>query len=282
LGSEEVKSSIWKRLVRGRNFLDSAWNSWFKLAAAISIIALSIFLLYQKSDEAGPVAAGIAVIEKSNNAGRKSTIILKDGTVVSLNSDSRITYPEAFSDSARVVHLEGEAYFDVARDDNKPFIVVSKSIAVTAMGTSFNISSFHDSEFIKVSLDDGRINVQVVENLWSSHAREQYVLEAGQEISFDIVENVFSDVENFDRKRVLGWKEGLIVFDSADLPAIIKILERWYGVEIDVAGGKLPQLSYKGEFLNQSLQNVLESIGFVHNFRFKIEDKKVMVMFNEN
>ena len=100
-----------------------------------------------------------AMIDKSNPRGMKTTILLSDGTKVKLNSETSLRYPEYFSDSVRIVYLKGEAFFEVERDESKPFIVISKGIRTKVLGTSFDIRAYPDEVELSVGVVEGKVQV---------------------------------------------------------------------------------------------------------------------------
>lgn len=286
LNSDEIKRSIWKKANQQSLYnISSAKKTFFnylKYAAVLTILILSGIAIYSQIDKDEIVQSTSSLISKSNNAGRKSTIHLNDGTVVNLNSESTIKYYDSFSDTARFIWLEGEAFFDVAHDKSKPFYVISQGVSVKALGTSFNVSAFPANEIVKVSLATGKVLIKSHDSAGSDHRSDEIVLLPGQEIYFQKNTNIFLPVTTFNEKEVEGWRNGILYFKHTGLEDIITTLNRWYDVDIQVDSG-IPtnEISYTGVFEKQNLHNVLASIGFVTNFDFKINDKNVMLNFKE-
>lgn len=286
LNSDEVKKSIWNKANKQPSYnINSAKKTYFnylKYAAVLTILIISGIVIYFQIDKDEIVQSTSLLISKSNNAGRKSTIHLNDGTVVNLNAESKIEYYDTFSDTARFIWLTGEAFFEVAHDKSKPFYVVSQGVAVKALGTSFNVSAFPDNEVVKVSLATGKVLIKSYDSVSREYKSDEIVLLPGQEISFQKNASIFSAVTTYNEKEVEGWKNGILYFKLAGLEEIITKLNRWYGVEIQVDSVTPSyEISYTGVFEKQNLNNVLASIGFVTNFDFKINDKNVMLNFKE-
>jgi transmembrane sensor len=247
-----------------------------KIAASVAIVFMLSYLWVNYSRNVVP-ADDIQIVAKyvvkENSKGRKSTIFLPDGTVVNLNAASSIRYRENFSDSARVVYLDGEAFFDVASDTLRPFVVLSDNLSITALGTSFNVNSYSESGKVAVSLATGKVVVEEINKL------EKIVLEPGQQVQYNKVTNQMVKVDGYSMKAVYGWKDGIIHFRSAGFSEVISRLELWYGVEFVINKQSPLPWSYTGEFKNQSLKSVLESLSFSHNFNYQINDTTVMITF---
>jgi transmembrane sensor len=277
---EEVKSDIWNRLNYKQKKLNNRKkprraNLFLKYAAVIALLICSALVIYVQLNQEASEQTNLLLVTKSNTVGRKSEIHLKDGTVVNLNSESELSYHEVFSDTARIVWLDGEAFFDVVKDPTRPFYVISQNVVVKALGTSFNVSGYSDSDQLRISLATGKVLVSDNKGKLSS----EIILLPGQEVFYQKDNQTFSPVVNFESNEVEGWKDGLLFFEKADLEEIIVTLERWYGVEIQVISHPNIKMNYTGQFKSQNLKNVLMSMGFVNNFEFEINNKNVLLNF---
>jgi transmembrane sensor len=258
--------------------LQSSRKRWiYKIAASISFLVLISFALYQVSNnfsaEGISQTATVENISKTTGKGQKLTIFLKDGTKVILNAESEIIYPKFFNDTDRTVELKGEAFFEVTRDENIPFRVLSNQTVTEVLGTSFNIESDLEGQKVKVALVSGKVKVNILNDQKST---ANFVELNPGEAAFIDHENL--RVNTFDYNSTVLWKEGILFFDKAGFNTIIKELESWYGVDIEIHGStNLDKKHYSGKFDNESLQNVLESIGFSKDFNYKITDKKVIL-----
>ncbi len=250
-----------------------------KWAAAILLIAGFSFFFNYNLNKVDTVQSGRSnqYIVKENQRGRKSTIFLKDGSVVHLNSESKITYPEVFSDSLRIVNLEGEAFFEVAKNASKPFIVKAGPVDVKVLGTTFNVRSFSDTEQIKVSLVSGQ--VEVLNKIKSESRSENIILTPDQSVVYLRDKESFNEISSFNSDEDIGWKDGIIYFNKAGFIAVINKLESWYNVNFEIKNDPLTIWSYTGKFQNQNLENVLNSIGFSQEFTFEIEKEKIIIKF---
>lgn len=260
---------------KGARTIEIKIQSFMKYAAILLVAfglgwaAVSTFYLSNEKVE------GVAAIEKSNPNGRKSTFDLPDGTIVNLNSASRVRYVEDAVAGRRIVELEGEAFFEVAKDKNRPFTVVAGDISTTAIGTSFNVKFYPNEKEFKVVLLTGKVEVQ------KSHQRSKnkISLTPGFGVTYS-EENPDLVKYNFDEDFELGWKNNILHFDEANIDVVVKELERWYGVSIKIVNkDKVKLWKYSSKFKNESLENVLKGIGYIQEFEYKIENKNVTLIF---
>lgn len=210
---------------------------------------------------------------KENKPGQKTKISLPDGTIAYLNSSSRLKFLEGFVGSERRVMLEGEAYFEVAKDQTKPFIVESKTVETLALGTAFNVHAFPDSKVVKVSLLEGEVRVHQVGN-----TEEAVVLNPGRQLIVE-PETQSSLESSFNHEEVIGWKDGKLVFRNASFQEVTQRLERWYGVHILVKGTVPTSWKVSTLYDGQSLKNVLTDLQYSKKFAYEIDDTKVTITF---
>ncbi|VXD14078.1 FecR family protein [Marinoscillum sp. 108] len=245
-------------------------HRWWKVAAAVLILAVSSVLLY---NQAGPTSTPepMARVVKTNPAGQKSKVYLPDGTIVSLNSESSISFIDEFAEG-RKVYLVGEAFFDVTEDASRPFTVYSGYLATTALGTSFNIRSYNNEQ-TEVTLVTGKVKVE------KNNSNEIVYLTPGERAALGTDQSIIKG--KADLLAVTYWKEGVLYFDKTDLNEVVETLERWYGVDIS-AFGDLPSIKCSGTFQkNEYLSNVLDILSHSVGFRYQLEGKKVKLEFNE-
>jgi len=203
--------------------------------------------------------------------GGEYTVILPDGSKVSLNSASSLTYPAAFTGGERKVELTGEAYFEVAHNPAKPFKVSSNGQTVEVLGTHFNINAYSDERAIKTTLLEGAVKI--------SKGSRIAVLKPGQQaqISNNELNPEININSNVDLEEAVAWKNGLFVFDGDNIQHIMRMLSRWYDVEVvysgaiqdDPFGGSVSRFENVSEVLK-----ILQLTGKVH---FKIEGRKIIV-----
>ncbi|MEO9851700.1 MAG: FecR domain-containing protein [Reichenbachiella sp.] len=248
---------------------------WMK-AAAIFVVALGLGWTAYVSLNTGNSGPGIEMVVKQNPTGQKSTIFLSDGSKVVLNADSKVSYKKDFSSKERVIKLEGEAFFEVAKDSLRPFRVVTGEVTTIALGTSFNIDAFPERDNIEISLATGKVEVKSSGK--SSKNMESLYLEPGERASYTLSTQDITK-QKFDLEQVLAWKDGIIYFKNANQKMIIEKLERWYGVQIEVVNDAQKTIDISTKFENASLSNVLKSLGYTLGFEYNINDKKVNIEY---
>lgn len=243
--------------------------------AAIVIISITIFinLRIQKSDDSELTASSVQYLERANPNGQKSKIILTDGTVVWLNAASKIRFPDKFDLKERKVFLEGEAYFNVTRDENCPFIIQTKNAVTTVLGTSFNIKSYSE-EAVQVTVASGKVKVNT--GIGSSVGNDELILIQNEQITF-LPESGELIKKNVDADYFLSWKEDVIRFDNTKLSEVVKTLERWYDKKISIQNKKLNDCVLVAEYKNEKLYNVLQSLKFSLGIEFEIKEDEIII-----
>ena len=233
------------------------------------IFALSAHLL-----SGGTVnESGVQYIERVNNRGQKATLFLPDGSLVTLNSSSKLVYPKEFKNDVREVYLRGEAFFEVKKD-SKAFIVKTDDLEARVLGTSFNVRALPDKEEYSVSLVSGKVMVSPSEG-----NQESLILDPGEKGERDSRAATLIKTE-FDSAQELAWKEGILFFKNLPFEEALHRIEEWYGVDLVIIGqvpGKGSNIT--GRFDNESLENVLKSIGFTVRFDYQINGNKVYLNF---
>ena len=250
-------------------------TTWLRAAVVVFVLGLTALFYIQsqnEEDKSLDLVEQEIFITNSNQQGEKTKVTLKDGSVVYLNSKSSITYPENFKEN-RAIQLLGEAFFEVVKDPDHPFTVEANGIVTTALGTSFNISTFKENQQVAVTLLTGKVKLNQV-------GKEPFIeLNPGEEslLSIDFPEMEKYKVKASDK---ILWTKGILKFDEATLTEMVEILERWYGVSIKI-NGQPQALNASGVFDNQeSLRNVLNVMSKTLEFEFVIDDQQITLNFN--
>ncbi len=262
-----------------RENLNSAFRisqRWLKVAATILVFVATSFIIYQTriywQSETESQDLSHDVIIKSNPRGKKSLIVLPDGSRVKLNSESHLEYYSDFSND-RSVKLVGEAFFEIVKDTLRPFYVNSGDLRVRVLGTSFNVKAFPFEEKINVAVVSGEVLIEKKKKL---QMKPVEYLKPEEMFVYDHQTTDY-DITKFDKKTVIGWKDGELHFDETDFDTVIKILERWYGVEIIVSSNAHLTGRFNANYKNQPLEMVLEGMAFTSDFDFIIKGKKVYI-----
>ena len=198
-------------------------------------------------------------------AGQRINLTLQDGTEVWLNSKSTLTYPVLFSNNERHVIVEGEAFFNVAKDNKRPFIVSSKDVDIKVLGTQFNIYSYPQESYMETSLVEGKLQVYFRDN-----PRESLTLTDKQKVIIANPEMKMSATTDDD--NLFLWKDGIYSFKNVLLIDILKKLELYYDVTIVVTDPSIFEWEYTGKFRQRDgINEILRMIGKIQKFKIETD-----------
>ncbi|RIH63048.1 FecR family protein [Mariniphaga sediminis] len=234
-------------------------------AAAILFIPLIAAVLYFYFNQ--PISSEMLTL--STEKGEFTHVILPDGSRVWLNVDTKLSYPADYGLGSRKLELEGEAYFEVKKDEELPFEVTSGNLTTTALGTRFVISAYPESSVIKSSLLEGSVEIK--------YGNTYKIIEPGQQLTLDKNKQALV-LKAFSEEYELSWKNNQLVFRLTPFDHVISILEKWYDISIVYN----PEL-FKSETLTvrfekyESLENVLKVISKVNGFNYKVEGNNVKI-----
>lgn len=258
---------------------------WYAAAACfLAVLMAGLFyyidrpdqpILYSKSFETG--------------FGSKKKIVLPDGTLVYLNSGSEVKMEEGFNRKTRMVHLIGEAYFEVAHNKEKPFKVLTDNFNVTVLGTVFNLKAYPTEGISEASLIEGSIKVQSKEG----DQENTVTLSPGQKIVFyrnEKTPTVGEKVLPQQRKVEMGqltkldttivetaWVDNNMVFNALTWKEIEPIMERWYGVDIELGDDTVAGYQYTATFSKENIFEVLKSLQEVKPFKYKMKGGQITI-----
>jgi len=288
LNSDKSAKEVFNRIARRINAETEEFHAhsksvymtppWLKVAAAMVLAVGISWFMFRNDDKIEPPITHLFEIEKTNPSGEKSSFMLSDGTLVKLNSDSRLTFSEQFNEISREVFLDGEAFFDVKNDPKRPFIVRTRQVSTTALGTSFNVKAYIGENSIKVALVTGKVKVELQTD--STGGTEAVILSPFDMASFNKESHEFYKVA-FDADKELAWKNQTLYFKDAGLNDMVKVLERWYGVTFYIRSGDIFETGFTGKFKDKSLEYVLDVLSEnQEDFAYTINQKKVSVFKN--
>ena len=239
------------------SFVNNKWIQEIAKIAAVITITLTAAFTYHFFDNEEQIAMQKLTVP----AGQRINLELSDGTIVWLNSRSTIKYPASFKGDTRNVTLEGEAYFEVTKNKEKPFIVETSKGNIEVLGTKFNVEAYSDNESFTTSLMEGSVKVHSGNNLLLLKPDQMAFLKNGQ--------LKISKIKDYNSYR---WREGLICFKDETFGNIMKKFEKCYGVIIKIDNQKVLNLKYTGKFR--------QSDGI--SFALRVLQKDVMFKFERN
>jgi len=203
--------------------------------------------------------------------GGQFQLILPDGSRAWLNAASSITYPSVFNGNRRNIQVSGEVYLEIAANEQQPFTVAVNGVTIDVLGTRFNINAYDNEEAVKTTLIDGAVRV-------SAQANRQ-ILKPGQQAQLS-KGGLITITDDIDLKQVMAWKNGYFDFKNADLPNVMRQIERWYDVKVTYKG-KTPPVVFKGKMdRNVQLSDVML---FLAKFGIKttLEGRNLIISENQ-
>lgn len=267
IGRSQHRTGYPANSVRGKS---RVWVS--TLAAAAVIFITVMFTQYVPLNEAPPQPQQ-KMQEIVTERGQRTTLRLLDGTRVYLNVDSRLNIPGEFNDTARHVYLEGEAYFEVESNPDKPFLVHTGDGVTEVLGTEFDVRAYPDENKVQVVVAEGKVLFGSEEHRAGQKVRltrkRQGILSPGGEV-------VVSDILDLDEH--IGWKAGKLSFHGASLAEVKYRLERWYDIDITLKD-EFSSLSRRltASFENEPLTEVLNVMALALEVKYKREGREVTI-----
>lgn len=207
--------------------------------------------------------------------GKRFDIILSDGTHVYLNSGTSLRYPIQFvNNSTRTVFLSGEAYFEVTKDEKKPFVVEADQVQIRVLGTKFDVSNYPEDSDINTVLISGSVSLHMPRA--ESNVKDTVVLEPGYKGEWK-KNNLTMKVEKVNTMVYTGWIQGKLIFQNTPFRKIRKELERHYNVEIINNNTLLDEQLFDATFDIETIEQVMESFNKSYAIKYKIKDNKIII-----
>jgi ferric-dicitrate binding protein FerR (iron transport regulator) len=236
-----------------------------QIAAAVIIVFLSVWSGTQLDN----LNRKSQFTEVFSPAGQKTRIILPDSSIILLNGNSQIRYNKNFNENNRIVELKGEGFFDVHKDLSRQFTVRTPELDVKVFGTSFNVKANENDETIEVGLKTGKIGIE-------RNEKEIAQLVPGQMATFDKKE-LKLDLGRINMNMVSAWTQEEMVFEEDSLKEIVKYMERWYGVDIQVEPALLDGELLTFKVKTESLSELLNLINLLKPIKYQIDGKQVII-----
>jgi transmembrane sensor len=273
-------------------------------ALAVVVIIGVLFFAFRFTGSKTPASQNIvkdpikAISQISTKNGSKANLILPDGTKVRLNAGSSITYDSSYGKNIREVSLSGEAYFDVVKNKEKPFIIHASKINIKVLGTQFNVRSYPTDNITEASLIRGSIEVS-----FKDKPNNKIILKPNEKIVInnrspeDLLETFHRnghdklhelpgvDVKKLTYENKTGtiietsWVENKLIFQDESFEDIARMLERWYGVSIIFKNNQLKENRLTGSFKNETIRQALDALKFTASFHYGIDNNNTVTIF---
>jgi transmembrane sensor len=234
---------------------------WLRIAAAVLLVATS-GVLYNYF-----IAQNLVVVE---TAAVTKEVTLPDGSQITLNQNSRLTYNPSFGKTERGVTLQGEAFFEITPDPTKPFIISVDHATVEVVGTSFNIRGYDLSETLEVTVATGIVKLSAPDKM------EQLTLQAGDRGIYNRSENTLTNQTNVD-VNYMAWKTRKLTFTEANLQSVIETLNKVYDANIIISAQVPDTCLVTVSFDQQSLEAILNVLKSTLNLEYKIQNNKIEI-----
>lgn len=263
--------------------------------AALLVLGWGIYRFFPRREASPPVPGSVGNEEVQARAGARTRLLLPDGTTVWLNSNSKLKYTNEFNIKNREVGLEGEAYFDVTKDMEHPFIVHASSLDIKVLGTSFAIKSYPQEETVETTLLKGMIEV----SRKSDSGAARIILKPNEKLVFSkrpppAIVNPSPDPAGDNHPAITGmeinsirkgvpdsekvetsWIYNRLVFNGDNFRELANKMERWYDVHILVKDDDLNHYHFGGVFATESVEDALKELQLTANFTYKINGKEI-------
>ncbi|MGV3557059.1 FecR family protein [Larkinella arboricola] len=224
-----------------------------------------------ESNRGSQSRAGLITQEEIAPRGIRRSVQLSDGSLVKLNSDTKMSFPQTFNGSKRTVALKGEAFFNVERDESKPFIISLEGVTIKVLGTSFNVKNYTDEQEVEVTVRSGRVSVSL-----ESDSSASIILEKDQKLTFNKNTDTFH-ITGVNAEQESSWINGSLQFNKTPLRNVEHTLEKWYNVDIIIQDESLYKASLTGSHLNESLVSMLESVTYAIGAQYKIQGRTIVI-----
>ena len=246
-------------------------NVWYKVAAVLVFAILVGSAIIKFTGHSEPV-----YLTATAPRGSISQILLPDSTLIYLNAGSEIKYNMGENQKRREVSLNGEAWFQVTTMKNMPFVVHTSSYDVKVLGTEFNVKAYESDSRVETTLEKGSV---VISPPKTSNMFKMVELSPSEQFVYDKKQKSLK-VRNVNTKQYSAWKDNKLVFINMSLEELIVVLERKYGVDIEVENNAILKYHYYGTIKNETIIEILEILMKTLPINYRIVDQKIEIFDN--
>jgi ferric-dicitrate binding protein FerR (iron transport regulator) len=252
------------------NFVLKKYSKWAIAAAIIIIGVLTIVLTHQA--KIGPINNSLTELTAEYSGMEK---YLSDGTLVTLNTQACLSYPQDFEqDSIRKVKLSGEAFFEVTSNPEKAFVIETEYAFIRVLGTKFNVKTSGDNNVLSVNVSEGKVMV------YDKSQQTSVIINAGESCLYDPNEK---RIQKFEADvNDLSWKTGILSFDKQNLDEVIVAIENYYNYRIQLSDSSLNLLQITATFNNEPIEVVLQVIALTLDIQYNIDSTSVTMFAPKN
>lgn len=252
------------------------YSVWLKIAAVVAIVLAGVLvynreaIFFNKTDQ-------LALKQAETKATEIKTIVLADGSTVKMNSGSSLKYPDHFTEDTRDVYLSGEAFFDVKKDAQHPFIVHTEQLAVKVLGTAFDVKAYQNDAFTETTLIRGKVSISLKNN-----TAQTYILKPNDKFTLAGDKASMSQLSHFsgtvtDSVIETAWTNHELIYKNNRFDEIAKLFERWYDVKIAFKEADLKTVKFTGHVDKETIAEALNVLKLIENFNYSIKGKNVYI-----
>lgn len=251
--------------------IHSMTQKFARIAAIILVAGLMGVLVYQNWEQPKPEVKEPVLREISTANAQRVNLTLGDGTSVMLNSGSTVKFPDQFEADIREVFLEGEAYFDVVSNPERPFLIHSRGSVIEVLGTSFSVRSYAEDDQVRVVVEEGRVAFSIGE----SDLQNNTIIEANEMGRYQLGSNDIKTSHIEDMQLYMSWRDGYLKFREARMAEVAKELERRYGLEVVFEDAAIRDMVLTAFLKSRSIRNVLDVVTMSLDIEYELEDDRV-------
>ncbi len=265
-----IKSQIQPPIVQPLTIKKNKILPWLRIAAMLALVSAAL-LLYKREAIFSSDADHLQLIRLQTKAADVRTITLGDGSVVKINALSRFRYPKKFSGDNRNVYLSGEAFFDVKKDRQHPFIVHTEKMDVQVLGTAFNVKIYPNDRFAETTLIRGKVVVTLKKD-----KNQEFTLQPNDKFTLADGKGGISQVDQGGLTET-AWTNRELIFKNNRFGEVAKLFERHYNIKIIFKDPDLKQILFTAHFSTESISEALNALKFIENFNYSIKGKIVYI-----
>jgi len=269
------------KIIQKNTGLYSSRKRWLNVAIQVAaVLVLSIIFsgvyTYMSNDRTGQIfsnTTSLPVYQEIKAAfGTQAKVELADGTIVFLNSGSKLRFPQTFDDQKqRKVSLNGEGYFSVTKNPDQPFIVQVNKLDIKVLGTKFNVEAYNDNQSVNIALVEGSVLLQSQSEKGNKDLMQ---LTPNQVATLNRSDNILSKTDVADLYKYTAWVDGRLVFYGDPIQTVVSKLGKWYNVDIVIADKELENYRFTGTFIDESLEQILHILSLTSPMTYNIESSK--------
>jgi transmembrane sensor len=256
----------------------SIWPRFKKVAAvaAVLLLAGAAFFVLRPGNKKATQDTIAGYEKKQNTPGTKSIIELADGSKVWLNADSRLQYPPSFANNTREVYLDGEAFFEVAKNPQRPFIIHLNKGTIRVLGTSFNVRAYDNEKSVETSVMTGK--VAFIPKYQSAQKQDTVFVTPNNKVSYQFTEEKMSMAPTMAANDK-AWTEGKLIFKAMTMEEIAMELERNFGKKVVFLDEAAKQYVFTGSFQNNTLEEIMYylSLSKTQQIFYKITNDELLI-----